>query len=297
MISYRMLERFYLLGAEVRPNFPMKCATSLGIGGSVEALIVPNTLDSAREIIRMLNETGEKYRIMGFGTNLLVSDEGLEGAVIRTTNLGSFEIRGDLLVAESGVPLKRLCLVALEHSLSGLEELFGIPGSLGGAVRMNAGAYGKEISEIIEWVELFDGNRAEKFSPDDLGMSYRNGGVGGRFVTRVALKLKRSSRDSIESAMKDFLARRISRQPIFDRSAGSLFKRPRPDFYVGKAIEDLGLKGYRVGDVMISEKHAGFMVNVGNGRFEDALELIDEVKKAVMERHGVKLETEVIIWR
>ena len=286
-----------MTGSDVFPKEPLSRHTSLAIGGPAKALIVPNSLGAIVEVIRILTGEGEKFRYMGFGTNLLVSDDGIEDFVIKTERLSDFEIKGDLLIAESGISLKRLCEMALENSLSGLEELYGIPGSLGGAVYMNAGAYGKEIKEVIDWVELFDGEKFEKFDPESLNMGYRKSDVGKRLITRVSLRLKKEDRRKIEEKMRHFLKRRLEKQPVFERSAGSVFKRPRMDFYVGSAIESLGLKGFRIGEMKISEKHAGFMVNEGNGNFKDAIRLIEEVQRKVEESFGEKLEMEVVIWR
>ncbi len=271
--------------------------TSLGIGGPAEILVVPQTIDMALRTIELLEGESIEVRFMGAGTNLLVDDSGIEGAVLKTENLSSYEVRGDLILSESGISLKRLCHIALENSLTGLEELYGIPGSLGGAIFMNAGAYGKEMADVLEWVELFDGKELKRFSPEDLGMRYRSGETGGRFITRAAIRLKRGDPEKIEKRMRDFIERRLEKQPVFERSAGSLFKRPRPDFYVGKAIEELGFKGFRVGGVKISEKHAGFMVNVGTGTFEDAMKLIEKIRLTVKRVYGVELETEVVVCR
>ena len=292
-----IIEELYLIGADVYPNEPLSRHTSLMIGGKVRALIVPNGMESLLRTIRILRRKDQTFRIMGMGTNLLVSDDGLEDFVLKTERVSGVEIFGEVLIAEAGAPLKRVCEIAMMNALSGLEELYGIPGSIGGAVYMNAGAYGKEMKDVLEWVELFDGEEFVRLSPSELGMGYRWSGVGKRLVTRVALRLLRSSVDEVEEKMRYFLKRRLEKQPVFERSAGSLFKRPRPDFYVGSAIEKLGMKGFRVGGMKISEKHAGFMVNEGSGTFEDAVRLIREVRRRVKEAFGEELETEVVIWR
>ncbi len=292
-----IIEELYLIGADVYPNEPLSRHTSLMIGGKVRALIVPNGMESLLRTIRILRRKDQTFRIMGMGTNLLVSDDGLEDFVLKTERVSGVEIFGEVLIAEAGAPLKGVCEIAMMNALSGLEELYGIPGSIGGAVYMNAGAYGKEMKDVLEWVELFDGEEFVRLSPSELGMGYRWSGVGKRLVTRVALRLLRSSVDEVEEKMRYFLKRRLEKQPIFERSAGSLFKRPRPDFYVGSAIEKLGMKGFKIGGMKISEKHAGFMVNEGSGTFEDAVRLIREVRRRVKEAFGEELETEVVIWR
>ncbi len=292
-----VMEMLYLSGNDVLPGEPMARWTSLGIGGKVKALVLPHSDRSLLDAIQILREAGEKFRIMGMGTNLLVSDEGIDEFVINTSRITGVCINGDLIVADAGLPLKRLCHIVSSAGLSGLEELYGIPGSVGGAVFMNAGAYGKEVKDVLEWVELYDGGKLEKVDVKDLGLGYRKSGVGDRIILRAAFRLKKEDPEKVWAKMEEILQKRLSKQPVFERSAGSLFKRPRPDFYVGSTIEKLGLKGFRVGDIMISEKHAGFMVNKGNGSFKDAIRLIEKVKRTVKKAHGVELETEVIIWK
>ena len=150
---------------------------------------------------------------------------------------------------------------------------------------------------MIEWVELFDGEKIERLDPESLKMGYRRSDVGKRLITKVSLRLKKEDREKIGKKMKYFLKKRLEKQPVFERSAGSVFKRPRMDFYVGSAIESLGLKGFRIGGMKISEKHAGFMINEGDGSFKDAMKLIEEVRRRVEESFGEKLEMEVVVWR
>ncbi len=294
MISSRIFERLYILGNDVRIA-KLKCLTSIGIGG--KAIVVePNSVQTLIETVKFLKDEGIDHRIMGLGTNIVASDEDLKFLVLRTSHLGSVVVENEVLIAESGAPLKFVCFKALENSLSGLEELCGIPGSVGGAVKMNAGSYGKEIKDVLEWIELFDGRSLKKFSPEDLGMDYRNGKIGSRIVTRVAFRLSRKNGEEIEKTMRYFFKKRLEKQPIFEKSAGSVFKRPKPDFYVGSAIERLGLKGYRVGGVRVSQKHAGFIVNERNGTFKDFIELVNLIRKKMKEHYGVDLETEVELW-
>ncbi len=297
MIDLNILERIYLSGSEVIPSEKMSKHTSIGIGGKVKALLLPNSSESLMRTLEILELEEEEYRIMGLGTNLLVSDDGLDVFVLKMERLSAFEVRGDLLTAESGISLKRLCEIAASFGLSGMEEFYGIPGSLGGAIYMNAGAYGKEMKDVLEWVELYDDGKIERFSPKDLEMSYRKSNVKNRIILRAALKLEKDSFEKVYERMREYLKRRLEKQPIFEKSAGSLFKRPRPDFYVGSAIEKLGLKGFSIGDMKISEKHAGFLVNAGDGKFEDALKLIEIIKEKIKEKFGETLETEVRIWR
>lgn len=294
---FELLDKLYLSGSDVYPEEPLRRWTSLAIGGKARALILPNSEKALLEAISILRKAGCGFRIMGMGTNLLVSDEGIPDFIINTSRLTGVHIEGNLVVADAGVPLKRLCQMAASAGLSGLEQLYGIPGSIGGAVFMNAGAYGKEVKDVLEWAELFDGDRVVRLDASKLGLAYRRSNIRKRLILKAAFRLKRDEPDMVWKRMDEFLRRRLEKQPVFERSAGSLFKRPKPDFYVGSTLEKLGLKGFRVGDMMISTKHAGFMINTGNGTFVDAINLIDYVKRRVKETHGVELETEVIIWK
>jgi UDP-N-acetylmuramate dehydrogenase len=267
------------------------------IGGKVRYLVLPNDVVSLEKAVEVLSKT-TPFQIMGLGTNLLVQDEDLELAVLKTERLNQVEIEGERVVVESGTPLKRLCLILMEAELEGLEFAYGIPGSVGGAVYMNAGAYGKEIGEFVEAVEVLKEGKRYWLSKSELSFGYRDSIFKREkmIVTRVEMRFKRGKKDLIKRRMDDFLEKRLEKQPIDLPSAGSVFKRPRNDFYVGKAIESLGLKGYTIGGAQISKKHAGFIVNLGNATFRDVIQLIDFVKKKVKERYGVDLETEVEIW-
>ncbi len=297
VIVLDILEKIYLTGSEVLPKEPLSRHTSIAVGGPAKALIIPNGIKSLLITLKLLEASDESYRIMGMGTNLLVSDRGLNDFVVKMERLGGYEVTGEILIAESGISLKRLCEIALERGLSGLEELYGIPGSAGGAVYMNAGAYGKEIKDVLEWVELFNGEEMERLSPGDLNLGYRSSDVGRRVITKVALRLKRDDPERVEKRMREFLRKRLEKQPVFDRSAGSLFKRPKPNFYIGSTLEALGLKGYKVGGMKISEKHAGFLVNEGDGSFQDAMKLVENVRKIILKEFGENLEMEVVVWK
>ena len=293
----RILERLYMSGCEVRLFENMSCRTSISIGGPVKAFVLPHTLTSLMEAYRVLESEGEIFKVMGHGTNLLVSDSYLDIYVLSTGYVSGLEIHGDVLVAEGGASLKGVIERAMEEGLGGMEELYGIPGSVGGAVFMNAGAYGKEIKDVLLWAEIFDGKGVVRLSAEDLGLSYRRSNIKDEVVLRAAFKLERKDGDEVLKRMRYFLRRRLEKQPVFERSAGSIFKRPRQDFYVGSTLEKLGFKGYRVGKVKISEKHAGFMVNEGGGTFEEAMRLVDVIKGKVKDEYGIELEMEVVVWK
>lgn len=235
--------------------------------------------------------------MLGKGTNVLPPDEGVD-MVINTLDMNRFYFDGELLVSEAGALLSKLCVEAAERGLSGLEFAYGIPGTVGGAVFMNAGAYDGQMCDVIEWVEFFDGKNVVLARRDQLHFSYRDSIFkrNGWVILRVCLRLVKSDNKVVYSKMQQIMKKRMETQPLDQPSAGSFFKRPRPDFYVGKVIEELGLKGYRIGDAQISPKHAGFIVNLGSATTKDVLTLAETVKKLVEEKFNVVLEPEVDIW-
>lgn len=274
----------------------LSCHTSIKIGGRVKYLVLPNDVFSLERAINVLGDV--PFQMMGLGTNLLVQDDDLDIAVVKTERLNQIEIKGEKVLVESGTPLKRLCLFLMEAELGGLEFAYGIPGSVGGAIFMNAGAYGGEIGEFVEAVEVLRDGKRTWLSKNEIFFGYRDSTFKREklIITRAMMSFKREKKEVIKAKMDDYIKRRLEKQPLDLPSAGSVFKRPREDFYVGKAIESLGLKGYRIGGAQISEKHAGFIVNAGNATFDDVMKLIEFVRKKVKEKYGVELETEVEIW-
>ncbi len=297
-LEYKIIEKLYLLGCDLHINEPLKKHTTIYIGGVVKAFVIPQTVDMFIKAVNMLEDHGIEYRIIGFGSNLLPDDEPLDFFVLSTERLSGFEFSEEKVVVESGLSLKRLIRLCSEKGLSGMEELYGIPGSVGGAIYMNAGAYGKEIKDTLLWVEILKNGQVQKFSTEELNFSYRNSGLKeNEIILKACFNLKKDIPSKIQNRMYEYLKKRIEKQPVFEKSAGSLFKRPKPDFYVGSAIDELGLKGFKVGCMKISEKHAGFMINEGCGNFKDAMKLITIVKNSVKEKFGVELEPEVVIWK
>jgi UDP-N-acetylmuramate dehydrogenase len=274
----------------------LSCHTSIKIGGRVKYLVLPNDVFSLERAINVLGDV--PFQMMGLGTNLLVQDDDLDIAVVKTERLNQIEIKGEKVLVESGTPLKRLCLFLMEAELGGLEFAYGIPGSVGGAIYMNAGAYGGEIGEFVEAVEVLRDGKRTWLSKNEIFFGYRDSTFKREklIITRAMMSFKREKKEVIKAKMDDYIKRRLEKQPLDLPSAGSVFKRPREDFYVGKAIESLGLKGYRIGGAQISEKHAGFIVNTGSATFDDVMKLIEFVRKKVKEKYGVELETEVEIW-
>ncbi|WP_448516430.1 UDP-N-acetylmuramate dehydrogenase [Pseudothermotoga sp.] len=272
---------------------PLSLHTSFKIGGPARLFLVPESLEQFLCALKLF--PGAK--LLGKGTNVLAPDEGVD-VVISTLGLNDFRFDGNLLVSEAGVLLSKLCIESAQRGLSGLEFSYGIPGTIGGAIFMNAGAYGGQMADVVEWVECFDGEHVRVLHRDQLEFSYRNSIFKKRnwVVLRACLSLKKSDAEVVRSKMEEIMRRRLETQPLDLPSAGSFFKRPRNDFYVGKAIEQLGLKGYRVGDAQISTKHAGFIVNVGSATAKDVIVLAQTVKELIEKHFNVVLEPEVDIW-
>ena len=279
----------------------MKEHTSFKTGGNADILINPKDDEAVKAILTFAKENDTPLTVVGNSSNMLVSDDGIKGIVIKTAGgLNDISLSDSMITAGAGVSLARLCIFALDNSLSGLEFAYGIPGTVGGAVYMNAGAYGGEIKDVLKCVthitlELI----TEQKSVGELSLSYRHSFYSdndGYFILNAQFELQKDDPKLIKERMDDFLSRRKSKQPIEYPSAGSTFKRPE-GYFAGKLIEDCGLKGYRIGGAMVSEKHAGFVINYDNATTEDILNLITYIQKTVKEKTGITLETEVKILR
>ncbi len=280
----------------MRQNAPMAEYTSFQIGGPADLLLEPATKEALISCYRILAEEGITPLILGAGSNILVSDSGIRGAVIRLAKpLNQVKVEGEYITAEAGVSLAKLAAEALSASLSGLEFASGIPGSLGGAVFMNAGAYGGEMKDVVVETEYLakDGNVAT-VTGEAHNFSYRHSFFSetGGIVLSSRMKLTPGKQEDIRALMLDLNARRKDKQPLSFPSAGSFFKRPEGHF-AGKLIEDAGLKGTTFGGAQISEKHAGFVINTGEATAKDVCDLMNFVKKTVLEKYGVTLEPEV----
>ncbi|MCD8025759.1 MAG: UDP-N-acetylmuramate dehydrogenase [Clostridiales bacterium] len=287
-----------ILHCDARKNEPMSKHTSFKIGGEAEAYIKVNNLSCLSTLLKECKSSDVDFLLLGNGSNLLVSDSGIKGAVLRLD--GDFRnitlIDDTTVYCGAGASLAYLCKFALKCGLTGLEFAWGIPGTVGGAVFMNAGAYGSEMKDIVYSVAHItpDGviGRTEK---DDLQFGYRTSVYrqNGYIITGVTLKLKKGVSDDIQAKMDNYLARRSSKQPLEYPSAGSVFKRPK-DNYAGALIEQCGLKGKTLGGAQVSDKHAGFIINKSNASADDVKGLISEVQDTVLEKTGYKLEREII---
>ena len=290
---------FNKLNCVVRYDEPLKSHTTFKIGGNCIALIEPREISDIIEAVKICRKNNIKFFVIGNGSNLLVPDEGYNGVIIKLkSEFSKIEVEGDYLIVNSGAKLSEVYTVAYENSLTGFEFASGIPGTIGGAIYMNAGAYGGEMKDIVESVEVLDLDNFElrELKNEELEFSYRKSIIQRRnyIVTTIKLKLQKGNKEKINAVYEDLRERRNSKQPLNFGSAGSTFKRPEGHF-ASKLIEDAGLKGYHINDAWVSEKHSGFIVNKRNASFKEVMELIEYVQKVVFEKFGVKLETEVRI--
>ncbi len=275
---------------------PMDRHTTFRIGGPADHFLQPRDAGELQRIIDICEREQVPWFIMGNGSNLLVSDRGYRGVVIQLyRNMAQISIEGCRMTAQAGAPLTALSKRAMDASLSGLEFAGGIPGTLGGAVAMNAGAYGGEMKDVLEEVRVLDrSGRQSSLQADQLEMGYRTSVIKteGYIVLEAVLKLHPGDAGMIRDTMQDLAKRRASKQPLEYPSAGSTFKRPE-GYFAGKLIMDAGLKGYRSGDAQVSEKHCGFVINRGHATGADVAAVMSHVKKKVREQFQVELEPEV----
>lgn len=290
---------FNKLNCVVRYDEPLKSHTTFKIGGNCIALIEPREISDIIEAVKICRKNNIKFFVIGNGSNLLVPDEGYNGVIIKLkSEFSTIQVEGEYLIVNSGAKLSEVYTVAYENSLTGFEFASGIPGTIGGAIYMNAGAYGGEMKDIVESVQVLDLDNFElrELKNEELEFSYRKSIIQRKnyIVTTIKLKLQKGNKEEINAVYEDLRKRRNSKQPLNFGSAGSTFKRPEGHF-ASKLIEDAGLKGYHINDAWVSEKHSGFVVNKGNASFKEVMELIEYVQKVVFEKFGVKLETEVRI--
>lgn len=280
-------------------NYPLANLTSLGVGGPADFFIQPSNLDEVVQAQRFALEHNYPLTVIGYGTNLLIRDGGIRGVVIQiAAPFAKARVDGQVLTATTGCLLSSLSKLALQYSLSGLEFAVGIPGGLGGASFMNAGAYGGEIGPLVRSAQLVQDGEVKTWDRSELSFAYRT----SRFqkeasmpiITRVELELVPKDRAAIRQKMDELQHQRRSKQPLELPSAGSTFKRP-PDHYVGPLIEKAGLKGMRIGGAEVSTKHAGFIVKTGEAKAKDFLDLIAAIQSEIWEKFGVRLEPEIRI--
>ena len=297
-MNQKVIEKFWnLLGKDrVLVDEPMKRHITFRIGGPADFFLLPSTVDEVRGILEICREEELPYFILGNGSNLLVSDKGYRGVIIQLyRNFSNISVEGNEICASSGALLSQIAAAARNASLTGFEFAGGIPGTLGGAVFMNAGAYGGELKDVLkEAVVMTEQGEILTLPVEKLDMGYRTSRIkkAGYLVLEARLVLEQGDMDKIRDITKDLTEKRVSKQPLEYPSAGSTFKRPE-GYFAGKLIMDAGLRGYQVGDAQVSEKHCGFVINKGNATAADVLTLIENVREKVQEQFGVTLEPEV----
>lgn len=299
MISTPVAEQLAAcLTKPLKLNEAMSKHTSFRIGGPADYLAQPATVAELQAVLAKAKELGLPVTFIGNGSNLLVRDKGIRGLVIKLGNaIMGIKAEGKVLTFGSGVSLGLAGRKAADLGLSGMEFACGIPGSIGGAVYMNAGAYDGEMANIVREVEvLTPEGEVKSLQAKELDFSYRHSAIqgSGMLVLTVTVELQPGDKADIEAKMADFQQRRNSKQPLDLPSAGSTFKRP-PGHFAGTLIDKAGLKGYTVGGAQVSPKHAGFVVNIGGATAEDVLQLIKDVQDKIMAENGVKLEPEVMV--
>ncbi len=299
-VEYNKIKE-YIDESKVRFNEPMEKHTTLKVGGPADILVLPENVQDVIDAMEFAKKYAVPVTVIGNGSKLLVLDGGIRGLVIKLgSKFSNAVVDGEYITAEAGLSMPRLAILAKDNGLAGLEFASGIPGYLGGGVFMNAGAYGGELSNVIEEVTYLDKNNEVKtLTKEELEFGYRksffkNHKEEGNIILQAKFKLAQGNKEEIEAKMKENNDSRKSKQPLEYPNAGSTFKRPE-GYFVGKLIDDLGLKGYRIGGAEVSTKHSGFIVNVDHAKAKDVKDLIDYIKEKVFEANKVKLEEEIII--
>lgn len=275
---------------------PMSRHTTFRVGGPADFFVTPKAKGEVRDVIRICKEAGMPYYIIGNGSNLLVSDAGYRGVIVQIyKEMNEVKVEGDLVKAQAGALLSGIAAKALGAELSGFEFASGIPGTIGGACVMNAGAYGGEMKDVLESVTVLTGEgKIIELGRNELELGYRTSVIAkkGYIVLGAVLKLERGDGEKIKTYMDELKEKRVTKQPLEYPSAGSTFKRPE-GYFAGKLIEDAGLRGFQVGGAQVSEKHCGFVINRDHATAADIMELMRQVQIRVKENSGVDLEPEV----
>lgn len=285
------------ISPSVREQEPMAAHTTFRVGGPADFYAEPADFKALKGLLRYCKEKHLDYYILGNGSNLLVRDKGYRGLIINLSALNMVYTKGERVFAQCGALLKTVANRALEAALSGLEFASGIPGTVGGGVRMNAGAYDGELENVIESVTVLDENgELRELQAADCEFAYRHSIIQDKpwIILEAVMHLTPGDAQAIDAKMRDLNGRRADKQPLNFPSAGSTFRRPE-GFYAGKLIQDIGYKGKRVGGAQVSEKHSGFVINAGGATAADVIELITQIQNEVRAQFGVEMKTEVII--
>ena len=275
---------------------PLKKHSTFKIGGKCDYLLYPESFLELSNLISFIKKKNIPYHVVGNGSNILFSDDGFSGIIIKTRRLDKLTVSGNIITADSGVLLSKLCDAAIENSLDGIVSLSGIPGTVGGAVYMNAGAYGTEIKDVLIYSYYLDENsEIKKLSAEEHNFKYRHSFFTG--TSNIILKSEFRLNDGDALEMKEntakLLKKRAEKQPLNFPSGGSTFKRPNGK-YAGELIQECGLKGYTIGGAQVSEKHSGFVINLGNATEKDIKALIEHIKNEVYKKYNIELEKEIL---
>jgi len=282
---------------KIKQNEPLKNHTYIKVGGKADILIHPTTKNEIKHIVEIAKKHQLPLTVIGNGSNVIIKESGIRGITISLSHFDHIQVHGNSIVAQSGAHIIDVSNLALDHSLTGLEFACGIPGSTGGALYMNAGAYGGQIADVVERASVITkGGEMLEIHQADMKLGYRDSifRTNEYIILEVELKLEKGNKDVISSIMQDLTLKRESKQPLEYPSCGSVFKRPK-GYFVGKLIQDCNLQGTRIGGAEISMKHAGFIINADHATAEDYLELIRFIQQKVYQTFQIDLETEVII--
>lgn len=290
---YRKLEEI-IDKNRIFQNEMMKKHTSFKIGGPADFFVIIESVEELKAVLKLAKELDIPVTCIGNGSNLLVKDNGIRGLTIKL-DFKDLTINEDEIEAGAGVPIPVLARKAYENGLSGLEFASGIPGTLGGAIKINAGAYGGEFKDVVDFTTYLDNNlQVHTVSNEDQNFSYRNSRFNNTddIIISAKMKLKKENKDIIKARMDEFSAKRKAKQPINFPNAGSVFKR-KNEYIAAEVIDKCGLKGYNIGDAYISDLHAGFIINKGNATAQDVIQLIEHIKNTVHEKYNINLELEI----
>ena len=291
-----IFERLQKICSCVLEQEPMAKHTTFKIGGPCDYMVLPKSVEEVKSILAFAKEENIRVTVLGNGSNVLVADDGIDGIVLKTTEMKTITCNGDEITAQAGARLSTLCEAAKERSLGGLCELSGIPGTVGGGVYMNAGAYGGEIKDtLISSLYLDENLDIKTLTAEEHELSYRHSVFHDHpqwVILETTFGLTPANRDELHEKTVDLLKKRNEKQPLEYPNAGSTFKRPE-GYFAGKLIQDANLRGFRVGDAQVSEKHCGFVINRGNATAKDVCDVIKAVRERVLEESGVVMEAEV----
>ncbi len=284
------------IGERIKENFPLSMYTSFKTGGKGKVIVFPVNRMEVEKIFLLCEKHKEKILILGKGTNVLISDYGFDGVIISTLFLNKIRKQNNFIICECGVSISHLLNFCIKNNLGGIEFLSGIPGTIGGAVISNAGLKKKWIGEKIEWVEVYEGKEKEfkVLKKEELEFSYRNSNLKNKFVMNICLKLEEKRKEKIIEEIRSFMNERRKKQPLGEKSAGSIFKNPE-GYYAGKIIEECGFKGFCIGDACISKKHANFIINKGKAKSSEIYKVMEIIKEKVKEKSGIELIPEIKI--